>query len=120
MSAMPMSSAFHRLPICRAVLLAAVVVAPVLAAPAASPSKPNLSATRIRAHVEFLADDALEGRAAGTRGYDVAAHYVASQMAQYGLEPAADDGSWFQKVPPTRSSLISSGLHLNAPRGAAS
>ena len=115
MSAMPMSSAFHRLPIGRAVLLAAVVVAPVLAAPAASPSKPNLSATRIRAHVEFLADDALEGREAGTRGYDVAAHYVASQMAQYGLEPAADDGSWFQKVPLRKSSLLSSGLQVAAP-----
>jgi len=115
MSAMPMSSAFHRLPIGRAVLLAAVVVAPVLAAPAASPSKSNLSATRIRAHVEFLADDALEGREAGTRGYDVAAHYVASQMAQYGLEPAADDGSWFQKVPLRKSSLLSSGLQVAAP-----
>lgn len=110
-----MSSAFHRRPIGRTVLLAAVVAAPVIAAPAAAPSKPNLSAARIRAHVEFLADDVLEGREAGTRGYDVAAHYVATQMAQYGLEPAADDGSWFQKVPLRRSSLISSGLHVTAP-----
>ncbi len=78
------------------------------------PSKPNLSAARIRAHVEFLADDVLEGREAGTRGYDVAAHYVATQMAQYGLEPAADDGSWFQKVPLRRSSLVSSGLRVAA------
>ena len=56
----------------------------------------------------------LEGREAGTRGYDVAAHYVATQMAQYGLEPAADDGSWFQKVPLRRSSLVSSGLRVAA------
>ena len=34
---------------------------------------------------------------------------------RYGLEPAADDGSWFQKVPLRRSSLISSGLHVAAP-----
>ena len=94
-----MSSAFHRRPIGRAVLLAVVVVAPVIAAPASAPPTPNLSAARIRAHVEFLADDVLEGREAGTRGYDIAARYVATQMAQYGLEPAADDGSWFQNVP---------------------
>jgi Zn-dependent M28 family amino/carboxypeptidase len=110
---MPTSSAVRRRLIGRAVLLAAVVVAPVIAAPV--PPKPNLSAARIRAHVEFLADDALEGREAGTRGYDLAAHYVATQMAQYGLEPAADDGSWFQKVPLRRSSLINSGLHVTAP-----
>jgi hypothetical protein len=99
----------------RAVLFAAVFVAPVLAAPAAAPSKPNLSGARIRAHVEFLADDALEGREAGTRGFDVAAHYVATEMALDGLEPAADDGSWFQKVPLRRSSLIGSSLQVSAP-----
>jgi hypothetical protein len=94
-------------------------VAPVLAAPAATPSRPNLSAARIRAHVEFLADDALEGREAGTRGFDIAAHYVATQMAIYGLEPGADDGSWFQKVPLRKSSLVSSDLHVAASGGSA-
>ena len=48
---------------------------------------------RMRAHVEFLADDLMEGREAGTRGYDVAAHYVATVMKSAGLEPAADDGT---------------------------
>src|SRR5215831_2063646 len=101
----------------RAVLLSAFVVAPVIAAPAAS--KPDLSAKRIRAHVEFLADDLLEGREAGTRGFDIAAHYVATQMAMYGLEPGADDGSWFQRVPLRKSSLASSALHVAASGGPA-
>ena len=39
---------------------------------------PPVSATRIRADVEFLADDLLEGREAATRGYDLAARYVAT------------------------------------------
>ena len=34
----------------------------------------------LRAHMEFLADDLLEGRAAGTRGYELAARYVAAQF----------------------------------------
>jgi Zn-dependent M28 family amino/carboxypeptidase len=50
-----------------------------------------------RSHILFLADDMLEGREAGTRGYDLAARYVASQFAGLGLTPG-NDGSWYQEV----------------------
>jgi hypothetical protein len=49
-------------------------------------------AREVRAHTTYLADDLLEGRATGTRGYDLAARYVASQFARAGLEPGADGG----------------------------
>ncbi|MFN3423898.1 MAG: PA domain-containing protein, partial [Novosphingobium meiothermophilum] len=52
----------------------------------------------VRAHVTFLADDLLEGRDTGTRGYDIAANYVASQFIAMGLKPAAPDGTFFQKL----------------------
>src|SRR5205085_10550368 len=51
-----------------------------------------------RAHVTFLADDLLEGREAGTRGYDIASRYVATQFAALGLQPAGVDGGWYQPV----------------------
>ncbi len=53
---------------------------------------------RIRAHVKFLADDLLEGRGTGTRGGDIAAHYIASQFELDGLKPAGDDGGYLQRV----------------------
>ncbi|WP_369404254.1 M20/M25/M40 family metallo-hydrolase [Sphingomonas soli] len=53
----------------------------------------------MRATVTFLADDLLEGRNAGTRGYDVAARYVATRFAALGLKPGGTDGSWYQQVP---------------------
>src|SRR5271165_209094 len=53
----------------------------------------------IRAHVRYLADDLLEGRGTGQRGGDIAAQYIASQFALYGLKPAGDNGSYLQKVP---------------------
>lgn len=53
----------------------------------------------IRSHVEFLAGDLLEGRATASRGYDIAAAYVASQLRQAGLQPGGDDKSFFQSVP---------------------
>ena len=52
----------------------------------------------IRAHMTFLASDQLEGRGTGTRGYRIAAEYVAAQYEQFGLEPGAN-GTWFQDVP---------------------
>jgi hypothetical protein len=60
------------------------------------------SARRIEADVRFLADDLIEGREAGTRGFDLAALYVATQYRLIGLEPAGEDGSWFQRVPMVR------------------
>jgi len=54
---------------------------------------------KIRAHVKFLASDLLEGRGTGARGGDIAAEYIATQFALYGLKPAGDNGSYMQKVP---------------------
>ncbi len=53
----------------------------------------------IRAHVKFLSDDLLEGRGTGQRGGDIAAEYIATQFAIYGLKPAGDNGTYLQKVP---------------------
>ena len=58
-----------------------------------------VSADVLRGHLEFLADDALEGRAPGTRGGELAQKYIASQFRRLGLEPAGDSGSYFQRVP---------------------
>ena len=54
---------------------------------------------KIRAQVRFLASDLLEGRGTGQRGGDIAAEYIATQFALYGLKPAGDNGTYMQKVP---------------------
>jgi Zn-dependent M28 family amino/carboxypeptidase len=54
---------------------------------------------KIRAHVKFLASDLLEGRGMGQRGSDIAAEYIGTQFALYGLKPAGDGGTFFQSVP---------------------
>jgi Zn-dependent M28 family amino/carboxypeptidase len=58
----------------------------------------GIDAERIRAHVKFLADDLLEGRGTGSRGGDIAAHYIATQFELLGLKPVGDNGSYLQKV----------------------
>lgn len=83
-----------------------MVAQPVLAAAPAQSSKAKPAAVAskkaapasdftpspeaIKAHMTFLADDAMEGREAGTRGYDIAANYVAAQYALLGVKPAGD------------------------------
>lgn len=60
----------------------------------------HFSKAALRANMRFLADDLLEGRGTGTRGQEIAAHYVAAQFEAFGLEPAgAAHDSFFQPVP---------------------
>jgi Zn-dependent M28 family amino/carboxypeptidase len=59
----------------------------------------SIDQEKIRAHVRFLSLDLLEGRGPGTRGAELAAEYIRTQFALAGLEPAGDNGSFFQHVP---------------------
>jgi aminopeptidase YwaD len=59
---------------------------------------PSLCASCIRAHMEFLASDALRGRGSGTADELVAATYVASQLRAYGISPAGDNGGYLQRA----------------------
>src|SRR6266705_91170 len=59
---------------------------------------PAVSTAAMDAHLKYLADDLLEGRAPATRGGRLAAKYIAAQFEALGLEPAGSDGSYFQPV----------------------
>src|SRR5581483_461954 len=101
---------FHRLVFPRWTVGRALSVALILASIAVfaadtvdSPYPPQQLLDRItpqgiRSHMEFLADDLLEGRGAGTRGYLLAANYIRAQFEEMGLAPAGNSGSYFQSV----------------------
>ena len=70
-----------------------LVVATSLTATTAAQSPDLLSEGKAWwAHVQFLADDALEGRNVGTPGYEKAVDYVESQFQAIGLKPAGTSG----------------------------
>ena len=50
----------------------------------------------IRDHIEFLADDALEGRMTGSEGAKRAAEHIATQFTQLNLKPIGDEATYFQ------------------------
>ena len=85
-------------------ILGAGCAAPEHGAPGTSDEVINAAMAEIRpeamrAHIRFLADDLLEGRGTATRGYQLAANYVAARFEALGLEPAGVDGTFFQPVP---------------------
>ena len=64
-------------------------------------SPPPIRESAIRGHIEFLADDLLEGRGPGTRGDSLTQLYLSTQFHALGLSPAFErDGepSWTQDV----------------------
>jgi Zn-dependent M28 family amino/carboxypeptidase len=93
----------HVAGICMATALCAALMSPLRsAAPppdAAEQAMAAISADGIRADMRFLSDDLLEGRGTATRGHELAAKFAATRFEGLGLQPAGDNGSWYQNVP---------------------
>ncbi|MEZ5418268.1 MAG: M20/M25/M40 family metallo-hydrolase [Vicinamibacterales bacterium] len=80
-------------------LLTVACSAPAAPPAPSGPAESEITAERIAAHVQMLAHDGFEGRAPATRGGDLATAYLAHQLALLGVEPAGDNGTYFQEVP---------------------
>jgi Zn-dependent M28 family amino/carboxypeptidase len=63
-----------------------------------APALDEIQAPHIAAHLKFLSHDLLEGRAPSTRGGQLAAEYLAAQLATLGFEPGGDSKTYFQNV----------------------
>ncbi len=57
---------------------------------------PVFSADRMMDTIRFLSSESMEGRVPGSSGIDLAAESIAGFYNKMGLEPASDDGTWFQ------------------------
>jgi Zn-dependent M28 family amino/carboxypeptidase len=66
--------------------------------PAVKAAEASIDGEKIRAHVKFLSDDLMEGRGPGLRGSELAAKYIATEFALYGLKPGGDDGTYLQEI----------------------
>jgi hypothetical protein len=86
----------------------AAPLALLLVAASPAPQVDPGAARRVRADVEFLASDLLEGRDTGSRGYEIGASYVASQFRAIGLQPGGASGGWYLEVPFRRATHVGS------------
>lgn len=90
---------------------------------AAFAQKPSRNASvveekNVRAQMEFLASDAMQGRGSGSAFELLAGTYIASQLRQFGVEPAGDNQTYIQTVNITRNSFAAAPKLSYAANGA--
>ena len=108
-----------------ALVIAAVLVVqnrpgsprPAVAGASSGPALEEIGGDQMAAYLQFLADDLLEGRAPSTRGGELAARYLATQLALLGYEPAGENGTYFQHVA-IAESVVDRSFTLRAGAGA--
>ena len=59
----------------------------------------DLNPDSIKAHIYYLGNDRLAGRATGSNGAALAADYIATKLALYGIKPLKQGGGFFQEIP---------------------
>ncbi len=78
----------------------------------------DLSQTRMRKDIDFLASDQSEGRGVNTAGINRAAAYIAQEFQKAGLKPAGEGASYFQPFTIPSTSLVGIPvLSLGGPQG---
>jgi Tol biopolymer transport system component len=99
----------------RALLGLPGAASPLTTSPQAPPSVPDLRQTTaaitpadIQSHISYLASETLGGRLTGSDGEHLATDYVARVFSALGLQPAGDDGTFFQTFP------FTAGISLDA------
>ena len=98
----------HARPFHLAIALASLASPLDVAARAAehmSAAHASIRAADASRHVHALADDALEGREGGSRGGRAAGAYVVGSIEKLGLQPAGDNGTYYQNFGSLRNIL---------------
>ena len=79
--------------------LIAILSASTVTAQAPRPTVTAISVDDLRSRLFRIAHDSMMGRQPGEAGNFKATDYIASEFKRFGLEPAGDNGTYFQTVP---------------------
>jgi Zn-dependent M28 family amino/carboxypeptidase len=71
---------------------------PVAVASVSQKAAEEITAAQMRQYLTFIASDEMEGRDTPSRGLDLTAKFLATNLSRWGLKPAGDDGTFFQKI----------------------
>ncbi|MDQ5846523.1 MAG: M20/M25/M40 family metallo-hydrolase [Acidobacteriota bacterium] len=58
----------------------------------------TITAAQMKDYLSFIASDMMEGRDTPSRGLDLTALYLATNLSRWGFKAAGDNGSFFQKI----------------------
>lgn len=82
----------------KGLIRAAAPLCLVIAAPLAAQAPAPVTPTELLRHIRVLASDEFQGRAPGTEGERRTTGYIVEQFRARGLEPAGENGTWFQTL----------------------
>jgi len=68
--------------------------------------------TNLQTHIQYLADDKLEGRRTGSAGEKLAYEYISGEFAKSGLVPKGDNGTFIQAFEVNEGKQINPSSHL--------
>jgi hypothetical protein len=104
----------HLIRLAAALLLTALPA--IASAQAPSPALKKAAATitpaDIKARIGIIADDSMKGRDTPSPGLEMTATYVANQFKKFGLKPAGENGTWFQRYKITERQLDVAKSHI--------
>jgi hypothetical protein len=69
------------------------------------PTSAAISEADLRTRLFIFADDSMQGREAGTEGHLKSTEYIARELQALGLQPAGENGTFFQQVPLVRREI---------------
>jgi len=76
----------------------------------------KLVLTALQSHINFLADDKLEGRRTGSAGEKLAYEYISKKFEEAGLAPKGNNGSFIQAFDVPEGKEINPATHLSINR----
>ena len=71
----------------------------------------GITAAQLRDYLYFVASDEMEGRDTPSRGLNITAKFIATLLARWGVKPAGDDGTYFQKIEMGRERIDAAATH---------
>ena len=65
----------------------------------------SITAAQIKDYLSFIASDEMEGRDTPSRGLDITAKFIATNLSRWGFKPAGGDGTFFQTIAMRKESI---------------
>lgn len=72
----------------------------------------QITAAQLKDYLYFIASDEMEGRDTPSRGLDTVAKFIALNLSRWGLKPAGDNGTYFQRIALQRTKLDPAGTRV--------
>lgn len=72
----------------------------------------GITAAQLRDYLYFVASDEMEGRDTPSRGLNITAKFIATLLSRWGVKPAGDDGTYFQKIAMDRARIDAAVTHV--------